>query len=142
MNYICKRRLHWEPLSTSVQQASELQFAYRNPTPFADPDDYQILINDWPYDLTPEIRHLVIWLKTRIPVNPINGDLTDESKRLIESFVHSTFVKPLGNLRTAEDRVLWFKNPARLQSVGGLEHIHVLLRDVPEEIVTKWTSKE
>lgn len=142
MNYIAKKRLHWEPLSTSDQLSTGLKFAYRDPTPFADPDDYKVLINDWPYDLTPVIRHLVVWLKTPIPINPVNGDLTDESKRLVESFVHSTFVKPLEDLDMADDRVLWFKNPARLQSVGGLEHIHVLLRDVPEEMVTRWTSDE
>jgi hypothetical protein len=107
-------------------------FNYKNPIPFAHRDDYRILINDWPYGLAPGIVHICVWLKVRLPVDEGNGgDLTMEGRRMVEEFVGRTFVRPLG--MQGSDRVLWFKNWTGLQSVRGLEHIHVLLRDVGKE---------
>ena len=37
-------------------------------------------------------------------------------------------------------RVLWCKNWTALQSVRTLEHIHVLVKDVPDEIIVEWTG--
>ncbi|KAJ5316554.1 hypothetical protein PENANT_c019G02704 [Penicillium antarcticum] len=147
MNYICQRRLQWQmPLDTAdpavIQQGV---FAFKNPRPFADPEDYKILRNDWPYGLTPGISHLVVWLRTPIPVESEEGYLTDESRLLIDTFVRRTFVDRLaGDPRIASDaasHVLWFKNWVGLQSVRALEHVHILVRDVPEDILFEWSGE-
>ncbi|PYH82524.1 hypothetical protein BO82DRAFT_353744 [Aspergillus uvarum CBS 121591] len=171
-NYICQERLHWVLPGTTTITATNTNkpgvttttttaavvsadsgpvFPYNNPTPFADPADYKILRNDWPYGLSPGIAHLVVWLRTPVAVNPDDGDLTPESRALIEGFVLRTFVGRLaaeqrnGNgglfADSPRDHVLWFKNWTALQSVRSLEHIHVLVRDVPETILLEWTGE-
>ncbi|KAF7168972.1 hypothetical protein CNMCM5623_001853 [Aspergillus felis] len=150
-NFICKRRLGWhlpEPAGTSDSSGtavadSEPVFPYNNPIPFADPSDYKILRNDWPYGLAPGIVHLCVWLRTPVPVQEHGGDLTDESRALIEEFVERTFVARLARegYSNPKDHVQWFKNWTALQSVRSLEHIHVLVRDVPESILFEWTQE-
>lgn len=139
-SFICQKRLHWEPLTSSSTEKGPV-FACESSIPFEDSDDYKILRNDWPYALTPDITHLVVWLKNQIPVDEATGDVTPESRHRIEDFVDRTFVEGLGQSDDAKDNVLWFKNWAQLQSVRGLEHIHVLVRNVPDEIVFQWTGE-
>ena len=68
--------------------------------------------------------------------------MTNESKALAEEFVNRTFVEILKEEGPgAEARVLWFKNWTALQSVKGLEHIHVLVRNVPDKVVAQWTGE-
>jgi hypothetical protein len=50
---------------------------------------------------------------------------------MVDEFVDHTFVKGLGV--EGLDRVLWFKNWTGLQSVRGVEHVHVLVRDVERD---------
>lgn len=114
---------------------------FRNPVPFADPTDYKILFNDWPYGTTPDITHLVVWLKTPFRVYPRDGSLTPESREDIERFVHETFVRRLEKLGGADDRVLWFKNTTDLQSVRALEHFHLFVRGVDRSILLEWTGE-
>lgn len=134
MNYICQHRLQW-PINGPIS----------NNRPFADPEDYRILRNDWPYGLGPGISHLVVWLRTPIPVKSDEGHLTDESRALIEDFVQNKFVARLaedvGRFPNPESHVLWFKNWVGLQSVRALEHVHVLVRDVPEDILYEWSGE-
>lgn len=44
-NYLIKNRLPW----------GEPPFTYTSSTPFAEPDDYRILLNDWPYGMTSDV---------------------------------------------------------------------------------------
>ncbi|GKZ30659.1 hypothetical protein AbraIFM66950_009857 [Aspergillus brasiliensis] len=170
-NYICHKRLGWTiPQSSSSSSSSSHSssstttpssstptssestttttiFPYKNPIPFADPSDYKILRNDWPYGLAPGISHIVVWLRTPVAVKEENGDVTDESRALIEAFVQRTFVDAVAREEgvsdaEARDRVLWFKNWTALQSVRSLEHIHVLVRDVSERLLVEWTGEE
>lgn len=67
--------------------------AFRNPRPFADPEDYKI----WPYGSNPGISHLVVWLRTPVPIKSAEGHLSDESRALIEVFVQRTFVDRLAD---------------------------------------------
>lgn len=115
---------------------------FANPIPFADPSDYKILRNDWPYGLAPGIVHLVVWLRTPVPVKEDGGDLTEESRGLIEGFVKRVFVGRLERegFDGAEGQVLWFKNWSALQSVRSLEHVHILVRDVPDHILEEWAE--
>lgn len=130
-DYVVQRRLHWEP-----------PFTYVNPIPFADPADYKILLNDWPYGVSPGITHLVAWIKTPVPVKEDGGDMTDDARRLIDAFVQRTFVDRLKGVHSnPEEHVLWFKNWTALQSVRSLEHVHILVRDVPADVLVDWTGE-
>ncbi|KAI5809144.1 hypothetical protein DFH27DRAFT_590044 [Peziza echinospora] len=104
---------------------------------FESKDDVSILRNDWPYGLAtdPPIVHLVVWLKTPVPVNPEDGDLTAASRALIDGFVEQVFGSVVG-----KENVLWFKNWASLQSVPSVEHFHVLVQGPTEEQVREWVE--
>ena len=146
-NFVCKERLHWTHLPQPLLSPGEEEkgdsapiFACDDPRPFASPRDYKILLNDWPYGISLNITHLVVWLKTPIPVQQPEGYLTPESTKLIEGFVQRTFMEPLLEMGQGQDQVQWFKNWVGLQSVRGLDHFHVLVRDAPEEVLEKWVG--
>lgn len=69
--------------------------------------------------------------------------MTPESRTLIDAFVETIFVDRLArdDSQTSAERLLWFKNGGALQSVRGLEHIHVLVRDVGDTVIQEWTGK-
>ncbi|KAG6033641.1 hypothetical protein E4U41_006850 [Claviceps citrina] len=114
-------------------------FAPESHIPFEKTSDYRVLLNDWPYGLERNITHLVVWTRTPIPTDDDKGDLTAESRALVAGFVRRCFVDALGE--DGERRVLWFKNWVALQSVRALEHIHVLVRDVDDDILERWTGE-
>ncbi|KAF3770242.1 hypothetical protein M406DRAFT_245063 [Cryphonectria parasitica EP155] len=130
-NYLLKNRL---PTAWGG-----LPFTPISEVPFANPSDYRVLRNDWPYGLTPDITHIVVWSRTVIPTDPSTGDVTPDSRRLICDFVKTYFVDSLGT--GGEDRVMWFKNWVSLQSVRSLEHVHILVKDVDPSIVEEWTEE-
>lgn len=129
-NFLLQHRLpkSWGPIPFTP--ASEV--------PFKDPSDYAVLVNDWPYGLTPGITHFVVWTRTIIPTDPETGDVTPESRKLIVDFVRTYFSDKLGP--GGEERVMWFKNWVALQSVRALEHIHVLVKDVDPAITAEWAE--
>ena len=130
------------PLPESSAESGPM-FDCHGPKPFADHRDFKILRNDWPYgSFAPDITHLIVWSKLRIETDPENGNVTPESRRSINAFVERTFVKRLEqNDPLAGKRVLWLKNWGALQSVRGLEHVHVLVKDVPGSVVEEWTGE-
>lgn len=131
-DYICQNRLHWSS-----------PFTFESAVPFAHPADYKILRNDWPYGISPDITHLVVWLRTPVPVKEDDGDMTREARALIDAFVRKTFTDRLKDIYPdPEEHVIWFKNWTALQSVRALEHIHVMVRDVADEIVVEWTGEK
>jgi hypothetical protein len=81
----------------------------------------------------------VVWSKTPIPTDEKTGDVTEESRRIIEEFVRRTFVERLNG---DADRVMWFKNWVQLQSVRALEHVHVLVKDVKRTDIEFWTGEK
>lgn len=107
--------------------------------PFADPSDFKVLLNDWPYATEPGITHIVVWSRTPIPVDSGKGDLTPESRARIEDLVKRYFIDALGP--GGEDKVLWFKNWVALQSVRTVEHFHVMVRDVDDDMLERWTGE-
>ena len=121
-----------------------LRFQVVNPEPFASVQDYKILLNDWPYGLEPGITHLVVWLKQRLETDPKRGgDLTTVARRQVEAFVQNVVQNQVDRFQPTDntDRVQWFKNWTTIQSVPGLEHIHVLIRDVGNELVAGLTAR-
>lgn len=117
----------------------EIPFSPESLIPFADPSDYRVLMNDWPYGLAPNITHIVVWTRTLIPVDPETGDMTPDSRKTVAQFVKRFFVDEIGP--GGEDRVLWFKNWAALQSVRALEHIHVMVKDCNMAVLEKWSRE-
>ena len=78
-------------------------------------------------------------MKNRIRTDRETGDLTPESRLAVDNFVQTTFVDRIG-ASNASDYVLWFKNWSGLQSVPGIDHVHVLVRNVPDSVLTDWTG--
>ena len=46
-----------------------------------------------------------------------------------------------GPAREPSERVVWFKNWVGLQSVRGVEHVHVLVRGCSEGLLNRWTDR-
>ena len=138
-NFVLQERLHWQPLAESTPETGPL-FDVESRAPFGSSRDFLILYNDWPYGISPGIVHLVVWLKTRIIVEGKEGYLTASSQGLIDEFVKRTFVERLRNEGASGDNVMWFKNWVGLQSVRGVEHVHVLVRNAPQSVLEEWTS--
>jgi hypothetical protein len=133
MAYLLSQRLFWEP----VEDGSEaLKFGVKNDTPLAEKEDYKILRNDWTYAFEDGIKHIVVWVKQRLPVDG-EGALNEEGRRLVEGFVEREFRRKAGEVEEGS-KVLWFKNTTNLQSVRSLEHFHVLVRDVDEGVLEEW----
>ncbi|UQC79240.1 uncharacterized protein CLUP02_04719 [Colletotrichum lupini] len=124
LEFVRREKLRWQN-----------PIAARDDVPFADPHDWKILWNDWPYAFDDGIMHLVMWSKSKIAVDPDTGLPTEESARLIEAFLDRTFGGGLGCTRC--ENLLWFKQKAAWQSVKALDHIHVLLRGVQEDQVER-----
>ena len=124
-NFVVQERLHWIP-----------PFVPASDIPLSDPSDYKILINDWPYGMPSNIKHLIVWSKTPFEIDDDIGDLTPPARKLVDDFVRKTFTDKLAGDKA--DRVLWFKNWVALQSVRSLQHVHVLVRDPPESLLQEW----
>lgn len=138
--YVIQQRLHWKPLTTTPPT-----FSHYSPVPFSDPRDYVVLLNDWPYGFEPGITHLLVWSRTPIATDQERGDVTKASRKVIEEFVERYFIEELvgaGQSREdAKERVLWFKNWVSLQSVRGVDHVHILVRDAPKALLEEWTRR-
>lgn len=140
INFVARERLRWTPKSTPE---GGLTFDYESPIPFQNINDYKTLPNDWPYGLDQGISHIIVWLKNRLEIQPPPGDLTPAAKAQVNAFIDKEFVQPLAQLTGESDNVIWFKNWVALQSVPGIDHVHVLLRNVPKSIIdAKWTNGE
>jgi hypothetical protein len=114
-------------------------FTPKSAVPFEEPSDYRVLVNDWPYGLTSDISHIVVWSRTLIATDPDTGDMTPENRQTVAAFVKSYFADRLGP--DGQDRVLWFKNWVALQSVRSLEHIHVMVRGAGKDLLDDWTKE-
>jgi hypothetical protein len=139
-NFVVQKRLLWIPTPTPSGTTAPIQpsFPHESTTPFAHEDDYAVLKNDWPYGLADGIHHLLVWTKTPIAVDMSRGgDVTPESRAIIEDFVRRFFAADVG-----AENVLWFKNWVALQSVRGVDHVHVMVRDVSPAILEKWCTRK
>lgn len=99
---------------------------------FTNASDLKIVRNDFPYHFEDDVVHLCVWTKRRIPSDPESqlGDLSKESRDLIERYVNKTFVQWLGIPR--ED-IVWFRNWEALQSVKEISHVHVIIKGLSKE---------
>lgn len=132
-SYLLSQRLLWEPVDDA---SGAMAFGVRDPVPFADREDFKILRNDWPYGHEEGIRHICVWLKQRLPVDE-RGALSDEGRRMVEEFMEREF-RAKAKETKRDSKILWFKNTTNLQSVRSLEHLHVLVRNVDQEVLKQW----
>jgi rRNA-processing protein FCF1 len=63
--------------------------------------------------------------------------LNDEGRKMVKDFVKREF-REKAKEEEEGSKIIWFKNTTNLQSVRSLEHFHVLVRDVDEEILERW----
>lgn len=139
MAYLLTQRLFWTPLRISTEEGDAegaLKFKVQSQTPFSNEEDFEILRNDWGYAFEPGVVHAVVWLKHRLPVDE-EGALSQEGRDMVEDFVAREFRGRAGEDHVGE-KVLWFKNTTTLQSVRSLEHVHVLIRGVGDEVLERW----
>ena len=121
-----------------MSETGAFRFELRSEVPFEDPADYKIIKNDWTYAVTEGISHIVVWSKKVLPADA-EGALTPEGRRLVEDFVKREFRDKVGEEKEG-DKVMWFKNTTILQSVRALEHVHVLVRGVDEQVLKQWMN--
>ena len=97
-----------------------------------------ILYNKFPYYFEPNVKHICIWSKLKIPVdkNSEVGDISVMTKKLINRYLEKTFVAK----GISWDQIVWFKNWLSLQSVRSISHIHVILKDVDDKFVDELIS--
>lgn len=99
---------------------------------FTEPNDVLIITNDFPYNFESSMTHFVVWSKVIIESDPNSeiGDVTEETRKIINTYVHKTFV---GQLGLKPENVIWFRNFPAIQSVRELSHIHILIKDLGQE---------
>lgn len=103
---------------------------------FTNPDDLKIVRNDFPYYFEDDVTHLCVWTKKKIESDPNSsiGDLSQETRNIIERYVDQTFVKGLGIPR---ENLVWFRNWEALQSVKEISHVHVVVKGMTREQVAQ-----
>lgn len=103
---------------------------------FKNANDLKIIPNDFPYNLEKNITHLCVWSKVAIESDPSSelGDISDETRLVIEEYVCAKFVDQLGIQR---DHLVWFRNWGAIQSVKEISHIHVLIKDMTNDQLEK-----
>jgi hypothetical protein len=116
MRFVIKERLHWGDGKTSDLQPRGKAFEHEgtfylfffsfsnfrlkfNPKrinpgkvdPKPGTEDIRILYNDWPYGVSKDIIHLVVWTKFPLEDDPMTGDLTQSARDGIEGYVRRRF---------------------------------------------------
>ena len=137
-DYLLDYELHWKELELREQQHElvsdkEYSIDYPEDLIFHNPSDISILYNKFPYYFEPNVKHICIWSKLKIPVdkNSEVGDISVMTKKLINRYLEKTFVAK----GISWDQIVWFKNWLSLQSVRSISHIHVILKDVDDKFV-------
>lgn len=108
-------------------------------------DFFKVTANDFPYNYEPNVLHLLIWSKIKLPIylndttdsdafdfqNNRYPDMNPECEEIINKFLAKTLHDKY-QLSYGIDYV-WFVNYSKLQSIKDLSHIHVLI---------KWSSEK
>ncbi|KAG0684520.1 hypothetical protein C6P40_002696 [Pichia californica] len=121
--------MHWLPPETDIHLSTEEAvdlIKYKDPRPFANPDDTFISVNKFPYYIKERTLHLLVWVKFPMLPDPNSeiGDIDDKMKQTIENYIQLNFVQKLGIKR---DHLIWWKNYASIQSIKSIPHVHVLV---------------
>lgn len=131
--HIVTHTLGWRrPEELEGVQDNNITVAASGDPLFTNPDDLKIVRNDFPYFFEDDVTHLCVWTKRRIESDPksLIGDLSQETRALIEQYVVQTFVQQLGIPR---ENLVWFRNWEALQSVKEISHVHVVIKGMTKE---------
>ncbi|KAI9753419.1 MAG: hypothetical protein M1815_006212 [Lichina confinis] len=137
MNFILQERLHW---TAPVRPRGAVPFAEAE-TPLAwthRSDDVKILVNDWPYGVDDKIVHLLVWTKFELEEDAATGDLTLQTRTLIDDYVRRTF----NDTHLRPEQVVWFRNWTSIKSVTAVEHFHVMLHDPDPAFIHQITNDD
>lgn len=137
VRHIVTHALKWKtPEELEGVEDSQINVQESGDPLFTNASDLKIVRNDFPYYFEDDVAHLCVWTKRRIPSDPESklGDLSTESRALIERYVVKTFVEYLGIPR--ED-IVWFRNWDALQSVKEISHVHVIIKGMTQEQLDK-----
>jgi len=137
MNFLIRNRLYWDPEPNEGEKG--VKFKAKSSVPFQERSDYRIIVNDWPYGWTEDIRHICVWLKNSLPVDSVRGAILPEGREMVDKFVRDSIEKRLGVV--GEDKVIWFKNHTIIQSIPGIDHIHVLIRGIDDASIDRILEK-
>ncbi|CAL9738187.1 N-acetylglucosamine-induced protein 1 [Monosporozyma servazzii] len=140
LQYILNK-LSWN--EKELDQLNDLQFAtdeQKINAVFTKPDLFKTSMNDFPYYYEPNIMHLLVWSKLRLPIY-LNDtteidmfeteknqfpDLNPPCKAVIDKFLDQTLHDKYG-LIPGKDYI-WFVNYSNLQSIKAISHVHVLIK--------------
>lgn len=140
LQYILNK-LNWN--ESEIDQLNDLKYAtdqQRLHIIFTKRDLYKTSINDFPYYYEPNVMHLLIWSKIKLPIylndttdidmfdsqNNNFPDMNPACATIIDNFLKQTLTDKYG-LKLGKD-YLWFVNYSNLQSIKAISHIHVLIR--------------
>ena len=76
---------------------------------FGDKKDYIIRRNDFPYDISQNISHSILWLK-------------DESLNIKELLINNNFI--------LDDNLIWFRNSPENRSIKDIVHYHIFVNKI------------
>jgi hypothetical protein len=108
--------------------------------PFENPNDYKVLFTEWPYGLEAGMKHIIVWMRHHLQITE-DGRLTPRARATVDAFVESHFKSKVQHLFSSpEDKIQWGRSWGKFQSVPGIEHFHLFVRDIPDEILKQWTS--
>lgn len=131
--YLLTHTLKWR-LEEEVKDLkdSEITVTESGSPLFSNASDLKVVMNDFPYYFRDDVAHLCVWTKRPILADPESprGDISAETRALIERYVRKTFVEALGIPR---DRLVWFRNWDAIQSVREISHIHVVVKGMTQE---------
>lgn len=90
-------------------------------------DYFQLLLNDFPYNFEPNVKHLLVWSKIRLPI--YEDESINLRNKLLENRIEDFLTKNVANkLNLNRSEYDWFINYTVLQSVAAVSHIHVLVK--------------
>ncbi|RKP31660.1 hypothetical protein METBISCDRAFT_22108 [Metschnikowia bicuspidata] len=129
--------LKWALESEFVGVAdSQMSIALSGAGLFENVDDVKVVLNEFSYFFEDNVTHLCVWSKRSIEsdLNSAVGDLSADTRAVIEKYVQAKFVVQLG---IPPENIVWFRNWAALQSIKEISHIHVLVRNMDSDQLQK-----
>lgn len=138
---VCKQ-LQWAPLAIFEDPSvpdSKIEIKFTDSRLFYDKQDLKFLLNEYPYNFSNDVTHLLLW--TKVPISgdkdsPI-GDISPNDRKLVNAFLNLNFFnRPLDNkykIKINPENVTWFRNWTKLQSIKQISHIHIIVKDLPKE---------
>lgn len=111
---------------------SDIVIALANAKLFADPSDYEMSKNEFPYNFEASVSHLLLWTKVPILSDPASehGDLTAHTRHVIDEFIEKHVRVPFG---IDKENITWFRNWTSLQSIPLLSHVHILIKGLSDQ---------